>query len=265
MSRGGQTEIEATLALTLGNRTACFQKIASQHEYLHYWRTAFRRLTLRDRYYDLPGYKLAEAGVGLRLRRVESVQYTDDLVTLKGPARSRGRASLERLEIEKEWSPAALEEILAELPGLGVELPPISAPIPTDAEEALTAAGLGLIQDRTNRRLAAELRDGATPIAELALDHVIYEPRGVRVDHREIEIEAHCAEGVQCVEDLVSEFLRENRDSLRLWIWSKAMVGRALEHFADEGLLEPLLQGCEITVEGYREVDRQLLEWWGGL
>lgn len=256
MSHESPVEVEATLAFVGENRVTALQAIASRLEFLQYWRTSFRRLLLRDRYYDLPDGELTAVGAALRWRRAESAGRTSNLIALKGPAQRGGPgASLTRLEVEKEWAPPVLPEILAELPGLGVESPPEYSGEAAEPEEALAAAGLELIQDRRTRRLVAELRDGPSAVAELALDHVLFDARGRRVDHREVEIELLAPEGRECLERIATELLREFPETLRIWVWSKAALGRGLERLADDGALTPLLSGNELSTAGYDAIE----------
>jgi len=260
LTQESPVEIEATLAFVGENRITALQAIASRQEFLEYWRTSFRRLFLHDRYYDLPDGELTRVGAALRWRRLETVGRTTNLMALKGPAeRDPQGVSLTRLELEKEWSPSVLREILAEVPGLGVESPPESLDDASDPEQALAAAGLELVQDRRTRRLVAELRDGASAVAELALDHVCFDARGRRVDHREVEIELLAPERRECLERIATELLREFPRTLRIWVWSKAALGRALERLADEGTLDPLLSGNELTTAGYDAIEDLLV------
>lgn len=259
MSGASPVEVEATLAFTGEGRSAAWDAIAAREELAGYGRTAPRRLELHDRYFDLPSGALRAAGVALRWRLEESDAGVASRFALKGRARrSPGEASVTRLELEEEWSPSLLARLLAELPALGVETPPSPSAEASTPEEALAAAGLRPIQGRRTRRRVAELKEGATGVAELALDHVLFEARGRRVEHRELEIESTGSGGHECLERVAAELLAEHRQALRVWTWSKSALGCELERLADDGALASLLEKGELTPAGYDAIDARL-------
>lgn len=258
-------EVEACLAAVGGERESLFTTLQSGGMLCGLRIGELLRLELDDRYHDLAGGELARARAAVRVRRVESEAGPKCLITLKGPALDRGKASVRRLELESEWSPDALEAVLSGLGGLGIRIDQTrmlsASPVDrADPELALAAAGFVLIQRRCTTRLAAELFEGRAPVAELAFDQVRYEIGGRPVLHREIEIEALDEEGATRVETIAGGLAALHPGVLRPWPWSKVALGRALEELAEAGQLDALLEGEELSSEGYRRIGTRLAE-----
>jgi inorganic triphosphatase YgiF len=207
------------------------------------WLPGFRlvarpALAIRDTYLDTPGADLAGRGIALRVRTVDGAA----LLTCKAELR-RTAAGAERMELEEAWSLGALERILGELGARGVALPgPVGAG--THPLETLLGMGLEPVQDRATERLPRDVvpDDGATdPVAELAVDAVVYLLPGRPVRLHEAEVEAKGAGDLATVA-AVAERLRERFPAeLCPWPHGKLATGRALAALAAAGRLDGLL------------------------
>ena len=256
-------EIEACLAAVGDSRAALFESLQREERLGGLWRGELTRLLLADRYFDLADGQLARARAAVRLRRVDSdAGPAECLITLKGPALDRGVSSVRRFELESQWSPDALEAVFAGLDGLGIRLesPHVAPADRTDPERALAAAGFVAIQSRRTTRLAAELREGSTRVADLVFDEVRYTIGRRTIVHREIEIEARGESGAERVEAIAAELAARHPGDLRPWPWSKVALGRALEELEERGELDALLAGDELSPEGYLAVEARLGE-----
>lgn len=235
------TEVEATLVIRSPRPERTARKIAGLESVAGRSLEPRSPLCVRDVYLDAPDGRMKAVGAALRLRHVG----TDRRIAVKGPGRPLDGAGVDRLELERAWSRAALEEIRECLDRLGAPLPTgADAPAdPGDPREVARRLGLEILQDRETLRRPAGIRGrrgDAGPAGELVVDRVAFRPGGVTVLHYEVEIEAGGAEDAGTLRD-VTEGLRD-RFGPRLLPWDhpKLSTGRALHRLEGAGELEEI-------------------------
>jgi hypothetical protein len=251
-------EREAKLALVGEGRAELFSALLTSDLLVGCTAIGFRRLLLDDEYYDLPGEPLVERDSALRLRRCDEEGEHSMWLAFKGPAGERGASAVARVELEAEWSPAFLTEILAQVRSIGVELDARIVPDASSPRRCLEALGLHRIQARRTDRRATDLSRSGAVIAELVLDSVDYRLEGFTVLHREIEIEARGETGLGELERLAAILIEEYPGQLLAWPWSKTALGRTLEELAEAGTLEALLAEGAPTPAGYERLAQVL-------
>jgi inorganic triphosphatase YgiF len=231
------TEIEGKLVVWADEADRVVEQIAALEEAAGYRLAPGPDLELTDAYFDTPGEELKRLGMALRVRDEVRGGRRLRLLTLKGDARSGEDALVERTEIERPWSEAALLAALDVLELRGAALPGPQAkqdrpPGPTAPEEILAGLGFRLIQRRrTLRRVRNVHRPAAAeaePLAELAIDTVTFAVEGSEIHHHEVEAERKAAGGERAA-IAVLRFLSERFvGRLRPWPHPKLAIGQAL-------------------------------------
>lgn len=187
------------------------------------------RQEIADAYFDTPDGALARKGLSLRLRRLNHRW----LVTLKGPSACQREGLAQRMELELPWGSAGLAAVVSALQAEGIELPAAAPPKPDEAPHAaLTRQGVHLIQKReTIRRARGIFEDKSTataPLAEMAIDEVVYLLAAGTARHSEIEVEACPGAGAATILE-VARLLRKQFDPALLpWGYGKLATGKAL-------------------------------------
>lgn len=259
MTSASPTEIEACLLVVADDRRAWFEEQRSRLEIAGLPVIGFESRLLGDTYFDLAGGELAKRDCALRVRATDGAsQAWRELMTFKGPASSADGLSVERLELELESSIESLEQILAHLRSIGIEISALPSDSMGTPTEILHRLGFRTIQRRQTTRVATGLGSRRAPVAELALDHVIFEVGELRIHHHEVEIEALQDTTAHEVDRIASALLQESEGALEPWPWSKTAVGRALEILSERGELARILGAVGMTRDGYARIDRLL-------
>jgi inorganic triphosphatase YgiF len=184
-------------------------------------------VTVRDLYFDTPDLQLESRGLALRMRSIGSRL----LLALKGPEVSIG-STMQREELEQDWSREALASIQAELSARGVGLVSSDTQLAgSDPVSVLKGMGLIQMQDRQTTRRRRQIVRGIVDDeseAELAIDRVMFRFGDRRVCHYEVEIELEASNDVTMIESLIRS-LRARWPVLTVWHHSKYAMGRALE------------------------------------
>lgn len=225
-----QTEVEATLVVSATSPGAVLGRIRELDSLAGHPVRWTEARELRDVYVDTPARDLRDRGLALRLRR----DGDGWRITLKGEGRPAGKGAVERMEVELDWSPVALERILGELEARGVR--PGGVPAfgdGGDPVETLRSAGLEVIQDRRSRRRAGRLLEAggdAETVGWLVLDRVRFPTgSGGRVRHREVEVEAAPGAPEGLASRLAAELRSRFPDTLLPWPHPKLATGLVLE------------------------------------
>lgn len=231
------TEVEASLAIAALDPGAVVKKLAGLR-WLGGYRLAPRPLRrICDTYVDTPELELARHLVSLRLRRTN-----DELaLTLKGDDPSAGAGIKVRRELELPWSEEALQRVWAELAGYGVRLPAEPARREGAPLARLRQRGLGVLQERSTRRLAREVvsaAEGAEPLAELVIDRVDFTFQGRTIRHREVEIELKAGQERSLVGELAAALAAKAPGALLPWSVPKLALGLWLERLLAAGALD---------------------------
>jgi inorganic triphosphatase YgiF len=205
---------------------------------------------ISDAYFDSPDRRLFIARVALRVRNLNG----RELLTLKGETRvSDGVLSREELEVE--WSPEGLDEVLEALSQAGISLGDIDAArAATTAREAMRALGLEGSAARENRRVALRLARDDTVVAEVAVDAVLLTAGEHRVRHYEVECESKGSGDAAVVRSVLGD-LQSKYAGLRSWHVSKLDLAQSLEILADQGRLEALLDGDRLRSDAYGTIE----------
>jgi inorganic triphosphatase YgiF len=195
---------------------------------------------LRDVYVDTAEGALFAGRLAMRLRWIDGEAW----VGIKGPSTVSAEGVVMRREVEAPWSSDGLGVVLGEIRAAGV--PVAEAPEWTAVSALDVLGGLGLrpVQVRdTKRQRRAVLRSGEAgpePLAELAIDAVVY--RFDRRDVRLYQVEIEMASPDASVAPAVAAALRARCGSdLRPWPFDKLRSGMAIEALLADGSLDPLL------------------------
>lgn len=229
----GSVEVEATLVVASRAPDRVLGQLAALQSLGGHPLCWSDERELRDVYFDTPDRSLRGRRLALRLRGGANGWR----ITLKAEGRPTGNGSVERLEIERDWSEKGLERVLGELEARGVR--PARAPRPgsgLDPVGVLRSAGLEVIQDRRSRRRRARVLEadgGEETVARLVLDTVIFRTgSGRRVRHREVEVEAAPGAPRSLPGRLARELRSRFPDQLRAWPHPKLATGLAIGRIA---------------------------------
>jgi inorganic triphosphatase YgiF len=196
--------------------------------------------TIEDIYFDTQDRALQARLIALRIRRSDSKV----LLTVKADSRPVG-ASADRLEIESEWSPAALHNALSELRDRGVGVPGSPGDLSSiDPTAVMASLGLEEVQARVTTRTPRGVvarGEGTEPVAELAIDAVTYRFREGQVRLHEVEVEAKGKGDASTVERITAGLLKAFPAQLQPWAYSKLATGKAIEKLLADGRLAGLL------------------------
>jgi inorganic triphosphatase YgiF len=208
---------------------------------------------IRDVHVDTADRALAARQLSLRLRAIGAEEW----VTLKGRSRDTSWGAVERPELEKPWSPEALQEVVAALRETGVTVGRTAVPTPDrsaqaasaragrSAQATLAARGLQPVQIRRTarrRRHAAEPDDHRRlSSVELAIDVVTYQLDRREVRFHEVEIEVLAAAGASIATQISDALMERFAPVLRRWPHGKLATGLAAEGLLAAGRLESLL------------------------
>jgi hypothetical protein len=231
-------EIESSLAVISEAPEDALREIERLDEIAGHSLAPVRPERIRDRYFDTPDGRLAERRIALRVRELNGRV----LVALKGPSEA-GRWGVEsRLELEQGWSEEAWTKVRAELLRRGIHVDAVSGS--STPAEALGAAGLEVVQDRTAERRVRDVLPsggGEARVAELALDTVTYHLPGRDVRHYEVEIEAKARHGSEAVAAVATALVDCYWPRLRPWRHGKLPTGRAVAALLGESRARDLV------------------------
>jgi inorganic triphosphatase YgiF len=255
-----QTEIETTLVICSPNPQAALTNIAGLTSIAGFGLGAPAWLLIQDFYLDTPEHELHAAKWALRVRYVREKAW----ITVKGPSTPR-QGSLQRAEIEAEWSLQALHAVAEQLRGQGF-LSGADAMVfhPSRPLQTLKSIGLVLVQDRETFRQAREIFiHGQAPqkaAAELDLDSVIYHLPGHDIHHHEVEIEARSSDYADLVEAVAQGLTAILPRTLRRWHYSKLATGKAAQKLLFMLGPEGMVENGRLTPEAY-DLMEALLAW----
>jgi inorganic triphosphatase YgiF len=243
-------EVEGKLVIMGPDAPAVYEAIAGLAA-IGSFRVAHRAVeAISDIYFDSPERALFVAGVALRVRTLDG----RELLTVKGEARVH-EGVISRQELEVEWSPDGLDEVLETLNQAGVSLGNVAAAREaSSARQAMEALGLVAGSSRSNRRSALTLVRESTVAGELDVDAVALTVDGTLVRHFEVECEAGPGGDTGVVRDVLAD-LTSRYPGLRRWSISKLALGEALEALCAAGRLSPLLEGEGLRATGYDEIE----------
>ena len=223
-------EVEGVLLVRADDQDAAGGRVAALEAVGRFDLRARPPQRIRDTYLDTGDGALSAARVAFRVRELDG----RPLLTLKADPVRAGLAA-ERLELEAPWSAVALGTVLEELWRRG------------EGEPLADLAGLGLRPTqirkttRTPRDVVERDDPGAGPVAELTLDHVVYQLPAGRARLLEVEVEAKGPGGLETVQTLLGALAEAFPDDLRPWPYGKLATGRSVERLLAEGRLEGLL------------------------
>jgi inorganic triphosphatase YgiF len=202
-------------------------------------------VALRDVYLDTPAGALRARGDSLRVRVADGRAW----LTLKGRGREVEPGVIEREELETMWSEAAGARLLDLLAERGI---PLRRPVDMrEPVSALLASGLARIQEReTTRRLRHAVGAGV-PVAELAIDEVIYRLAAGAVGHHEVEVEAKAPEGAHYLPRAVAGLRARLGPALTPWPHGKLATGLAIERLLASGAARALVARGHLAPAAY--------------
>ncbi len=216
------------------------------------------KLQMRDVYLDTPDGALRTHRWALRVREIASKKW----ITLKGQARVTTWGASQRIEIEREFSPDAVEALAEALEpyGIVVEYGEVVNAL-SQTEDPMTGRALKKVQQRSTVRILKNvLRAGSNipPLAEMALDSVTYHFRQGPVRHYEVEVETKSAGGEEAARIIIAELRLTFGSVLRPWTHDKLVTGRAIEQLLSDGSLEGHVIDGDLAPAAYRLIEKLL-------
>lgn len=252
--RRAAREVELSLVIACDDPEGVLQRLARLREVGPYRLAARGSEQIEDRYFDTPDGALGKQGVALRLRTVKGATT----IGVKGRQRSGSTQTEDRSEVERPFSPEAVEEIARRT---GLER---MAAEEADGPDELLAAALGVrpIQRRETVRLVRDVtdsREASGPVlAELVLDRVRFDVGDSPVLHYEVEIEAkRTGRGTESAKAIAAE-LAGRYPELAEWPYGKLPTGRAVEALLRRARLPGVGPDGALTPPAYEAIRKQL-------
>lgn len=254
----GPREVESKLLISVESPTGTLRRLAELRSVGRYHLVPEAARRIHDSYLDLAEGLLGQQRIGVRLRQGGGTT----LVTLKADSRDHAATS-DRLEIELPWSRSALDEVFAELARHGIALPPppedVSAGEPLDH---LSRLGFAVVQQRDLTRLPRAVLlpdDPRGPLAEMAIDTVVYHFGDDSFRVHEVEVEAKGSGDRSVVEEVTAALLDAFPDELRPWRYGKLPTGNALRDLlAGNGPADLIDDSGTVLPLAHELVDRAL-------
>lgn len=253
------SEVESALIAVSNDAASLAAEIAALRALGPYVLIARPQETIVDEYFDTADARLEARRIALRIRHLDGALR----LTIKGPTQRRAGPASRRLEIEKPWSTAATSQALRSLADLGVPLARRTASrawrTPANFAKALSLARIEKRRTLRKPRNVHGKHGTGRPLAEMALDTVIYSVGRRKVRVFEVEIEAKRREGIQAADRVTKWLLKGRRTSLKLWRHSKLAMGLALQALEREGKLAGLVTSRGwLTPRGVKALARRL-------
>jgi inorganic triphosphatase YgiF len=246
-------EVEGKLILTSPDRAATIEAIAALDAIGGYTVARRSEHALSDAYFDTPSRDLQAVRLALRVRGDDG----RDRLTVKGEGRIEAGV-VSRYELERDWSPEALDEVLAVLRDGGVNVDTSRLDTRGGAMNALQSLGFQPTSPRTNRRTALALASTSGEVlAELDVDRVTFKAGDRSVHHYEVECEAHGDHGNALIRAVLAD-LRARFEGLHPVSYSKLDLAEHVERLAAERRLVPMLYKDALTAEAYAEIQAVL-------
>jgi hypothetical protein len=238
MDRGH--EIEAALIVYADAPQTVEQRLADLQT-LSEFRLLPRAIeTIEDIYFDTTDRSLQARLIALRIRRLDGTP----LLTMKADSHP-ALAGEDRLEIESQWSPGALHNVISQLRNRGVGVRDSPGELgSTDPTAVMASLGFEVVQARVTKRTPRDVVTGGAetqPLAELAIDAVTYRFRDGRVRLLEVEVEAKGGGDAQTVERITASLHAAFPSQLRPWPYGKLPTGKAIQELLADGKLDGLI------------------------
>lgn len=233
---GGNTvEIESTLVIQEGDRTAVTDRLRAVDTIGNYLIGEPAGYEINDLYVDTPDSVLGSRGYVLRLRRSREQR----LLTLKGPSVTMRGGARKRFELEAAWSEEHCRAIERELDRAGIGVMAVyHDPERGEPFEGGIQDGWQVIHRRTTSRSAREIPEAA---GEMAIDTVHYDVGGRGVRHFEVEIECRGEDAGETAARIAGSLRKMFGDKMRPWQHGKLATCRLIEEVARRNLLDALL------------------------
>ncbi|MFQ5935965.1 MAG: CYTH domain-containing protein [Acidiferrobacterales bacterium] len=227
-------ETEVKLIICAEQPAAVIDQLATLDSIAGYQLGPVCSQTIHDWYLDTLAGALAAKRLALRIRDRSGRQQ----LTLKAGGGVTSTGAIERLEIERPASIAALREIVAAIASSGVKL----RQLPTEqASIHDLARGIGLASihehtiDRCIRQIVSARQPVAQVLAELALDAVRCRFNNATYRLYEVEVEAKNESGEGLLVEIKTALMAHYGHTLRSWYHDKLMTALALRVLSHSG------------------------------
>ena len=216
------------------------------------------KLHFKDFYFDLHDRSLTKRKWGLRLRRQEDGAK----IALKGPGLELKDGSIERPELEMEWSQQALDKILKLMVKIGINIDSKPETGNGNVEKSLRSLGLTVIQERDTHRIVRKMY-GTTkrePIGEFVIDQVSFFVGNKPFNHYEIEIESWVAPESELIQNSVQFLKLKFGDSLMPWKIDKLATVQIVSDLFRSGKLTNVVSGDLLTRSNYETIQNEFVQ-----
>jgi inorganic triphosphatase YgiF len=208
---------------------------------------------IHDTYFDTKNESLRKKRIALRLREIDDVI----LLTLKSDPR-RVSGATRRREVELPWSLQSLVRVAnyLELNRPTFAKSEFSQLKPSNIFETL---GLHKLQERLTTRVTRDIipqdKPRSQPIAELALDEVVFLLPRSKVRLFEIEIEAKATRSLSRVRQVGDALIARYQPALRKWFHGKFLTGLAIQRLLEKGTLQNHMVKGDLSPDAFKLID----------
>jgi hypothetical protein len=251
-----KSELELILLVVSSDPGSVLSKITGLTSIGNYQLVANPTLSLHDIYVDTPDHSLGRKRINLRVRGNGDNYW----LTMKVSKGLLARRRHERQEFEVPWSKVSLDQIAGELSRKGIDLKvPTKLTETVSQVEVMKSMGLEVLQDRETKRHPRDVIDRESspgPMAEFAIDTVLYHFPGRDVRLFEAELEAKSQKGRSVLRELSGTLLRGFGSDLRAWRFGKLTTGEKIQRLLKNGELDSYLDGSILRPEAYQKIER---------
>lgn len=237
----GPIETETTLVILSRDPVSVRNRIARLSTFDGFTLNKVKPQKLRDVYFDSISGSLSAKKLGIRLRETGGKR----IIGLKGEQRTNQTGSIERVEIELDWTFGAWERILELLSQAGVRDP--LYPIAFDPKHPIQAfinSDFKILQERSTRRIVRDIVSvslGGPTLSEMVIDDVSFKVGELVIHHYEVEVEIKSAVGDPSLTAAIKGLMNKFGPELRIWYHSKLSTGQAIVDLISDGRLKPLI------------------------
>ncbi|MFH0960868.1 MAG: methylated-DNA--[protein]-cysteine S-methyltransferase [Pseudomonadota bacterium] len=211
-----------------------------------------------DTYFDLPGGVLSGVKWAVRSRRY----HDKEIMAFKGPALGTEEGALERPEHEIDWDFDSPQKISSFLENLKISVNFSPAGDFLNPEKFLQTGGFYVIQRRQTTRITRKVfaKGNPNPVAEMAIDSVLFTVGPRRLHHYEIEIESLSQFDHSPIKEALSFLIERFSSSVTPWKYDKLTTVGVIIEMIKSGTLQGISSYEYLEKSAYDQVLARLEE-----